>query len=182
MSATYDPSAIAGRLQNTPPDNGSATGRAAGHSSSSGSRIHSAPADQWSTEDVSSWLLHLGLPQYSATFKSNEISGPVLLDLSLSDLDYLHITILGHRKTILKAVEDIKKSKSLAFVSGGGPAVAAPAKSVAMRSSDDMDAKRSTHWSDLEPLSSSVVTGKGGFANPADRDDDVFDEAAEQVT
>lgn len=41
------------------------------------------------------------------------MSGPILLDISLSDLDYMGITILGHRKIILKSIEDLRKNKKI---------------------------------------------------------------------
>lgn len=42
-------------------------------------------------------------------FRENEIDGNNLLDLSLNDLDYLNITILGHRKTILRGIDDLRE-------------------------------------------------------------------------
>ena len=53
----------------------------------------------------------MSLGQYAPAFAANEISGLVLLDLSLDDLDYLEIKILGHRKIILKGVEDLRENK-----------------------------------------------------------------------
>jgi hypothetical protein len=41
------------------------------------------------------------LSQYVAIFGANQISGPVLLDISLEDLDYMEIKALGHRKVSL---------------------------------------------------------------------------------
>jgi hypothetical protein len=38
------------------------------------------------------------LAQYVSIFAANQISGPVLLDISLEDLDYMEIKALGHRK------------------------------------------------------------------------------------
>jgi hypothetical protein len=35
----------------------------------------------------------------------------ILLDINLEDLDYMSITALGHRKAILKGVEDLRKKK-----------------------------------------------------------------------
>lgn len=50
----------------------------------------------------------LQLHQYIPIFTQNEINGGVLLDLTLEDLDYLSITVLAHRKTILRAIEEIR--------------------------------------------------------------------------
>ena len=57
------------------------------------------------------WLQSIRLDTYAASFAVNEISGQVLLDISLDDLDYMDVTILGHRKLILKGIEDLRKNK-----------------------------------------------------------------------
>jgi SAM domain (Sterile alpha motif) len=67
--------------------------------------------ESWTIQDVGEWLQSMSLSQYIAAFSANEISGPVLIDLGLDDLDYLGITILAHRKVILKGVEDLRKNK-----------------------------------------------------------------------
>lgn len=67
--------------------------------------------ENWTISDVTAWLNHLKLSQYVESFAVNEINGEVLLDFSLEDLDYLQITILAHRKIILKGVEELKKNK-----------------------------------------------------------------------
>lgn len=41
------------------------------------------------------------LSQYVDVFSANQISGPVLLDISLEDLDYMEVKALGHRKVHL---------------------------------------------------------------------------------
>jgi hypothetical protein len=55
----------------------------------------------------------MNLQTYISVFSQNEMSGPILLDISLSDLDYMGITILGHRKIILKSIEDLRKNKKI---------------------------------------------------------------------
>lgn len=69
--------------------------------------------DKWTSDDVSEWLTGMMMPQYVSVFKENDISGSVLLDISLDDLDYMGITILGHRKVILKSIEDLRKNKRI---------------------------------------------------------------------
>lgn len=54
--------------------------------------------DSWSVSDVGDWLQSMMLSQYVPIFATNQISGPVLLDISLEDLDYMEIKALGHRK------------------------------------------------------------------------------------
>lgn len=69
--------------------------------------------DSWTVNDVNEWLVSAQLSQYSASFIANEISGLVLLDLTLDDLDYMGVSILGHRKIILKSIEDLRKNKRI---------------------------------------------------------------------
>ncbi|MBX9944255.1 MAG: AAA family ATPase [Reyranella sp.] len=52
---------------------------------------------------VGDWLKGLGLGQYEATFRDNEIDASVLPDLTDDDLEKLRIP-LGHRKRLLKAI------------------------------------------------------------------------------
>jgi hypothetical protein len=54
--------------------------------------------DHWSVGDVGDWLDSTLLSQYKDIFMKNQISGPILLDISLEDLDYMSVTALGHRK------------------------------------------------------------------------------------
>lgn len=64
----------------------------------------------WNIAQVSLWLSKtLGLTEYCKKFEKNQIDGSLLLELSDQDMDYMKIDILGHRKTILKAIETIKK-------------------------------------------------------------------------
>jgi class 3 adenylate cyclase len=53
--------------------------------------------------DVGDWLRGLGLGQYEATFRENEIDGEVLADLTDGDLEKLGVP-MGHRKRLLKAI------------------------------------------------------------------------------
>ena len=64
----------------------------------------------WDIQDVVFWLEDQHLDQYSPTFAQNEISGLVLLDLSLTDFDYLGVSILGHRKILLRNIEDLRSN------------------------------------------------------------------------
>ena len=62
-------------------------------------------------QEVSQWLHAVGLSQYVSSFAQNEIAGAILLDITLEDLDYMGITALGHRKTILKGVEELRQRR-----------------------------------------------------------------------
>jgi len=52
--------------------------------------------------DLGGWLRSLGLDQYEATFRANEIDTDVLPELTEIDLEKLGVP-LGHRKRLLKA-------------------------------------------------------------------------------
>ena len=60
---------------------------------------------------MSEWLTAMQLQAYVSAFTQNDITGTILLDINLEDLDYMSITALGHRKAILKGVEELRKNK-----------------------------------------------------------------------
>ena len=51
--------------------------------------------------DIGGWLRSLGLEQYEAAFRENEIDGEVLPKLTAEDLKDLGVAIVGHRRKIL---------------------------------------------------------------------------------
>src|SRR5271169_1631500 len=55
--------------------------------------------------DVGVWLRNLGLGQYEAAFRDNEIDGAVLPKLTVEDLKDLGVGVVGHRRKILSAIE-----------------------------------------------------------------------------
>lgn len=64
----------------------------------------------WTSTDVSAWLHEISLPQYAPLFLENHITGELLLELTNDDLAKdLQIPSFGHRKTILRAIESIRK-------------------------------------------------------------------------
>ena len=65
----------------------------------------------WTVEDVQQWLQSVHLSQYASQFAENEINGPILMEISLEDLDYMGVKILGHRKVLLKGIEDLRKNR-----------------------------------------------------------------------
>lgn len=66
------------------------------------------PLPDMSPSDVGAWLSSLSLQQYAAAFTSQGIDGGALSKLSASELQTLGISALGHRKKILKAIDDLK--------------------------------------------------------------------------
>ena len=53
--------------------------------------------------NVAAWLRDLGLQQYDALFRENDIDAEILSDLTDADLEKIGVS-LGHRKRLLKAV------------------------------------------------------------------------------
>ena len=57
--------------------------------------------------DVEAWLRGLGLQQYLASFRDNEIDGAVLRDLTADDLRELGVASVGHRRKLLSAISEL---------------------------------------------------------------------------
>lgn len=63
----------------------------------------------WSVQKVADWLGICGLAEYSETFITEQIDGQSLLELTNDHLkNDLHIPKLGHRLTILRAINELK--------------------------------------------------------------------------
>ena len=58
--------------------------------------------------DVGGWLRSLGLEQYEATFRKNEIDDTVLPSLTAEDLKDLGVGIVGHRRKLLDAIAALR--------------------------------------------------------------------------
>lgn len=67
-------------------------------SNSSNSAGAGKQVEAWGVADTVEWVTSLGLGQYAAVFEANEISGPVLVEVGLEDLDYMEVKVLAHRK------------------------------------------------------------------------------------
>ena len=57
------------------------------------------------SKEVSQWLDGLGLGQYAASFTEHEVEPELLPELCDADLKEMGVAALGHRKTLLKAIE-----------------------------------------------------------------------------
>ena len=62
--------------------------------------------------DVVVWLRSLGLGQYEAAFRDNEIDETVLPNLTAEDLKDLGVGIVGHRRKILDAIAALRAEES----------------------------------------------------------------------
>src|SRR5262252_3874458 len=63
--------------------------------------------------DVGGWLRGLGLGQYEAVFRANEIVGDILPELMDVDLEKLGVP-LGHRKRLLRAISGLTAAETSA--------------------------------------------------------------------
>src|ERR1700688_800283 len=70
--------------------------------------------------DVGDWLRSLGLGQYEALFRENEIDAEVLPELTDGDLEKIGVP-LGHRKRLLKAVATLSAAEDVAKPTSSGP-------------------------------------------------------------
>jgi predicted ATPase/class 3 adenylate cyclase len=57
--------------------------------------------------DIGGWLRSLGLGQYEAAFRDNEIDSAVLPSLTVDDLKELGVILVGHRRKILTAIAEL---------------------------------------------------------------------------
>jgi SAM domain (Sterile alpha motif) len=62
--------------------------------------------------DVGTWLRGLGLGQYEASFRENEIDETVLPNLTAEDLKDLGVGIVGHRRKLLDAIAAVRVNPS----------------------------------------------------------------------
>src|SRR5208283_4184544 len=81
--------------------------------------------------DVGAWLRSLGLEQYEALFRENDIDAEILGDLTDADLEKLGVT-LGHRKRLLRAIATLGEAQSQAKSASQG-ATAPPADAAERR-------------------------------------------------
>jgi predicted ATPase/class 3 adenylate cyclase len=80
--------------------------------------------------DVGAWLRGLGLGQYEGTFRDSEIETDTLPELTETDLEKLGLP-LGHRKRILKAIENLGDADKTS--EAASPARPVPARDTAER-------------------------------------------------
>ncbi len=62
--------------------------------------------------DVGGWLRRLGLEQYEAAFRENEIDDIVLPSLTAEDLKDLGVGFVGHRRKLLDAIAALRAKAS----------------------------------------------------------------------
>jgi class 3 adenylate cyclase len=83
--------------------------------------------------DIGEWLRGLGLEQYQAAFRENEIDGEILPKLTAEDLKDLGVAIVGHRRKILTANAELTGSSATPAQVAPPTAEPAPPAAVAER-------------------------------------------------
>ena len=58
--------------------------------------------------DIGAWLRGLGLGRYEQAFRDNEIDTAVLPKLTAADLKDLGVTLVGHRRRLLDAIDALR--------------------------------------------------------------------------
>ena len=93
------------------------------------------PTGIWEPGDfvdtITAWLSELGLSRYAETFQRNDIGLDVLESLTDQDLRDLGVQSMGHRKTLLRAIAELRESDagvpaSETRIHARSPALAAP--------------------------------------------------------
>jgi hypothetical protein len=62
--------------------------------------------------DVGGWLRGLGLEQYEAAFRENNVDETILPSLTTEDLKELGVGSVGHRRKLLDAIADLRAEAS----------------------------------------------------------------------
>jgi|EP00945_MAST-04E_sp_MAST-4E-sp1_P003240 hypothetical protein len=154
------------------------------------SKVVKHKVQAWGVAEVGQWLRALKLDQYVDVFVQNEINGSILLDIGQDDLDYMQIGALGHRKTIMKELERLKRGRSTVVLQAAPRAPRrSPAKKVPSppspnryaakgRSPIESSPARKIHWSHAKPISENTIKGDGQV--PVNLADGTFDERKQQ--
>jgi class 3 adenylate cyclase/predicted ATPase len=62
--------------------------------------------------DVAAWLRGLGLEQYTAAFRCNDVDGEVLPELTADDLISIGVASVGHRRKLLAAIAALRADQT----------------------------------------------------------------------
>jgi hypothetical protein len=76
--------------------------------------------------EVTDWLGRIGLPQYAKAFADNEIDAGVLQQLTAEDLKELGVSLLGHRRKLLTAIEALRSHAEPSSRATAGEELASP--------------------------------------------------------
>ena len=74
--------------------------------------------------EITDWLRGLGLEQYAAAFRDNDIDGEILRRLTAEDLRELGVASIGHRRRLLDAIAALDEADTAPAGTAGVPAPA----------------------------------------------------------
>ena len=95
-------------------------------------------------EPIADWLEKLGLGQYAQRFAENDIDFDILKDLTDQDLEKIGVTSLGHRRRLLRAIDNLKGAEQIT------PSVAVATPPATPRAADSAERRQVTvMFSDL---------------------------------
>jgi class 3 adenylate cyclase len=97
--------------------------------------------------DVAAWLRGLGLGQYEAAFRDNDVDATLLCALTAEDLKELGVASIGHRRRLLDAIAALRGAGA------GPPTMASPAAQTAP----------------LAPATAATAPSEAGAAGGAER-------------
>eukprot|EP00727_Mastigamoeba_balamuthi_P000622 m51a1_g10557 hypothetical protein (623) ;mRNA; f:63364-65555 len=85
------------------------------------SKLEMRPVEQWSVEDVCTWLRHIGMATYAPAFRKNAISGAALVMLDKAMLSDMGVCVLGHALAILSGAKKLREPPSPAPAATSSP-------------------------------------------------------------
>jgi class 3 adenylate cyclase len=83
--------------------------------------------------DVGGWLRRLGLEQYEAAFRENNVDGSILQSLTTEDLKELGVESIGHRRKLLDAIARMRTEPGAPMPLSGTPPETRRARDTAER-------------------------------------------------
>ena len=90
--------------------------------------------EQWTEDEVVSWITALGLGEHAANFRYHNVTGSLLLELNKTDIiEDLKVDKFGQRQTLLEEISTLRKRSVR-----GGPAGRAPNNSRPASSADEL--------------------------------------------
>jgi hypothetical protein len=80
-----------------------------------GFALPEAPVEQWTVDQVASFMRGIGLPQYAEQFREHDVGGGELLTLDKEDLRLVGVESLGHR---IRIADDVMNLKTMRVIAG----------------------------------------------------------------
>lgn len=103
--------------------------------------------------DVGDWLRRLGLEEYEAAFRENEIDEFVLPSLNAQDLKDLGVAMVGHRRKLLNAIATLRAE-------AGAPALLSDAPLAADKVAEDTAERRHVTVMFLDLVGSTALSAR----------------------